>query len=191
MRPNPVNSTGYSKWGSSLLIFTSIFIQNVKAGQPIRNVDKNSDAPSGPTTILPPQRNFCRKNTRQENESNLPLPQQSLPSISICESHSSMFLIKLIQATWKNIHSKVLMIWKAYQKESRNKIHTTWSIPVFKIIVEFLHHCSCFQQGTLWRTTHSDQESELFTRITKNDFKGLISSGPPILQGQHHLYNSK
>lgn len=97
--------------------------------------------------------------------------------------HSSMFLIKLIQSTWKNIHSKVLMIWKAYQKENRNKIHTTGSIPVFKIIVEFLHHRSCFQQGTLWRATHSDQELDIFTWITKNDFKGLPSSAPPILQG--------
>lgn len=45
---------------SALGILTIVLIQNVKAGAPIRNVDRRTDEASGPKTNLPPHKNFCK-----------------------------------------------------------------------------------------------------------------------------------
>lgn len=43
---------------SALGILIIVLIQNVKAGAPIRNVDRRTDEASGPKTNLPPHKNF-------------------------------------------------------------------------------------------------------------------------------------
>lgn len=64
VRTTPVVSTPYPYRGSCSLILTSILIQKVKAGHPIKNEDKYRDPASGPSTNLPAQRNFCHTTSR-------------------------------------------------------------------------------------------------------------------------------
>lgn len=55
---SPTISTTCPYIGLTFGIMNIIFMQNVNAGAPIRNVDKYSDAASGPKINLPPHRNF-------------------------------------------------------------------------------------------------------------------------------------